>query len=71
MATSPSKPKPLSTCLCGSTDFDEKNVQVTMTIEPKFSSSTAPRPFWMRSCDQCGLVTLWNRKANRSVVTVE
>jgi len=23
MATTPSKPKPLSTCLCGSTDFDE------------------------------------------------
>jgi len=63
MAT-PSKPKPLSTCLCGSTDFDEKSVQVTMTIESKFSSSTSPRPFWMRSCSLCGLVTLWNRKAN-------
>jgi len=53
----------LPTCVCGNTQFEEK--QTTSPIIEKAGVTTASdrRDFWMRICNQCGQVTFWMKKA--------
>jgi predicted nucleic-acid-binding Zn-ribbon protein len=58
-------PKKLSTCPCGSADFKESQVILQLHTGATHAETVQGQDFWMRSCNACGQVTLWNQKAQR------
>jgi hypothetical protein len=57
------KPKPLPTCVCGSTQFQENPTTLVLREENGGTMDTFNKEVWARVCQQCSQVTLWAKKS--------
>ncbi len=53
----------VSTCPCGSSDFEEIAVKLEMEVESVTGSWPRPVGLFMRTCDHCGQVTFWTESS--------
>jgi len=53
----------VSTCPCGSTDFEEVGVKLEMEVESVTGAWPRPVCVFMRTCEHCGQVTFWTESS--------
>jgi predicted nucleic-acid-binding Zn-ribbon protein len=59
------KEKSRPTCpLCGSVNFEEVLVTLSVNHDPEETRMTSLEDFWARICKGCFQVTFWKRKWN-------
>jgi hypothetical protein len=56
------QPKALSTCECGSTEFEEIQVRLPVIETSPGKTLSANRELWARVCSGCTQVTFWSEK---------
>jgi hypothetical protein len=55
--------KPVPTCVCGSTAFEEVQTRLPFISEYGVTKVEASNSIWARICSQCSQITLWNKKS--------
>jgi hypothetical protein len=56
------KPKALSTCNCGSTEFEELQLRLPVIDTSPGATLSPNRELWVRICSGCTQVTFWSEK---------
>jgi predicted nucleic-acid-binding Zn-ribbon protein len=53
----------LPTCVCGNTQFEEKQTSLPIVEKAGITTGSDQRDFWLRICNQCGQATLWTERS--------
>ncbi len=59
----PETSRKLPTCVCGSTQFEERQTSLPLIDEASVTTVRTDYKLWLRICTQCSQVTLWNKKS--------